>query len=116
MAKSVAERRRHKRYRVPCPASLLRAGKGSQKEEAVQARAVDLSDGGAMLAVPIKAVPHVSEKVRVVLNVPRETPNTRMLEEFSCEARIVRHQMLVDNSYAGVALQFVSTQPLALEV
>ena len=116
MAKSVAERRRHKRYRVPCPASLLRAGKGSQKEEAVQARAVDLSDGGAMLAVPIKAVPHVSEKVRVVLNVPRETPNTRMLEEFTCEARVVRHQPLEDNTVVGVALQFQPAQSLGLEV
>jgi c-di-GMP-binding flagellar brake protein YcgR len=95
---------------------LLRGGKGSEKEEVVRAKAVDVSDGGAMLAVPIKVVPHLSERVRVVLSVPRETPNTRMVEEVSCEARVVRHQPLEDNEVVGVALQFQPAQTLGLEV
>jgi c-di-GMP-binding flagellar brake protein YcgR len=116
VAKSVAERRRHKRHRVSCPVSLVASAKGKGSEETVRTRTVDVSDGGAMLAVPIKVVPRLSERVRVVLNVPRQTPNTRMVEEVSCEARVVRHQPMEDNEVVGVALQFQQVQALGLEV
>ena len=116
MAKSAVERRRHKRHRIPCPVRLLRSSKDKANGEVVRGKTLDVSDGGAMLAVPIKAVPHLSERVRVVLSVPRETPNTRMVEEVSCEARVVRHQPLEDNEVVGVALQFQPAQTLGLEV
>jgi hypothetical protein len=61
-------------------------------------------------------VPRVNERVRVVLAVPRSTPNTYMLEEVSCEATVVRHQPLEDNSVVGVAIRFQPPQDLGLEV
>jgi c-di-GMP-binding flagellar brake protein YcgR len=114
VAKHTVERRRHKRHRVSCLAKMLRESK--DKSEAVKTRSIDLSDGGAMLAIPIKVVPRISEKIRVVLSVPRETPNTRMVEDFSCEARVIRHQPLRDNEVVGVAVQFQPTVRLGLEV
>ena len=111
MAKSVAERRKHKRHRISCPLAMHRTG----EKEPVKGKTVDLSDGGAMLPIPIKFVPRVSERVRVVLALPRSTANTYMLEEVACEARVVRHQPMEDNTVVGVALQFSPTQDLGLE-
>ena len=111
MAKNGAERRRHKRHRIACPLSILRFGAA----EPLTGKTLDVSDGGAILAIPIKAVPRVSERVKVVLGVPRSTANTYMLEEVPCEARVVRHQPMDDNSVVGVALQFSPALDLALE-
>ena len=112
MAKSTAERRKHKRHRIACPLSILRSG----AKEPLQGKTLDVSDGGAILPIPIKAVPRVSERVRVVLAIPRSTANTYMLEEVPVEARVVRHQPMEDNSVVGIALQFSPAQDLGLEV
>ena len=111
MARNAAERRKHKRHRIACPLSILRFGVA----EPLKGKTLDLSDGGAILPIPIKAVPRVSERVRVVLAIPRSTANTYMLEEVPCDARVVRHQPMEDNSLVGVALQFSPTLDLALE-
>ena len=111
MAKSVAERRKHKRHRISCPLVIQRTG----EKEALKGKTVDISDGGAMLAIPIKIIPRVSERVTVLLAVPRSTANTYMVEEVALEARVVRHQPMENNAVVGVALQFTSVQELGLE-
>ena len=112
MAKKTAERRKHKRHQMSCPLSILRAG----EKEPLQGKTVDLSDGGALLPIPIKVIPRVSERVRVVLAIPRTTANTYMVEEIPVEARVVRHQPMEDNSVVGIALQFSTPQDLGLEL
>jgi c-di-GMP-binding flagellar brake protein YcgR len=109
-----AERRKYKRHRLACVVALHRHSAG----EAVKSKTLDVSDGGAMLTIPIKnvSVPKVNERVRVVLALPRSTPNTFMIEEVTCEARVIRHQPMEDDDVVGVALQFSAAQNLGLEV
>ena len=47
--------------------------------------------------------------------VPRSTANTYMLEDFSAQARVLRHQPLRNADLAGVAVQFVQPIDLGLE-
>lgn len=109
---SAVERRKHKRHRLACPLSWQKAADPSP----VKVKTIDVSDGGAMVTVPIKVVPRLADRVKVVLAVPRSTPNTYMLEEITLDAKVVRHQPLEDNESVGVALQFTSAQDLGLEV
>jgi c-di-GMP-binding flagellar brake protein YcgR len=106
------DRRRHKRHRVACAAAIQR----STVAEPVKSKTIDVSDGGAMLAIPVKVVPRLSERVRVVLALPRSTPNTYMVEEISMDALVIRHQPMEADDVVGVALQFQVPKDLGLEV
>lgn len=112
MVHRAAERRKHKRQAIACPVSLS----GEDEKFLAQSKTLDISDGGAIFAVPSKSVPRLDQKVAIVFSVPRSTPNTYMLEEFTGRARIVRHQPLLDNEQVGVAIQFLPAMSLGLEV
>jgi hypothetical protein len=112
MSGRARERRKHERKVVACAVSVYdRGGKA-----VATGRTVNLSDGGALLSVPIRSVGEVGSKVNVTLSVPRTTPNTYMLEEVASAATVVRQQPLVDAAFAGVALRFDRPLDLALEV
>jgi c-di-GMP-binding flagellar brake protein YcgR len=112
VGKSVDERRKHKRHRVSVVIALQRPASA----EPLKSKTLDVSDGGAMLTIPIKNVPKLSERVRVLLSLPRSTANTYMVEEVACDARVVRHQPMEADDVVGIALQFSATQNLGLEV
>jgi c-di-GMP-binding flagellar brake protein YcgR len=112
VGKSAVERRKHKRHAMGCSAALETPSAGG----ALRSKAVDVSDGGALLVIPIARVPRVSERVKVVLSLPRSTPNTYMVEEVACEARVIRHQPMQADDVVGVGLQFTPVQNLGLEV
>jgi hypothetical protein len=104
-----SERRRHTRYRVPCP---VRLSSGPAGEAA--GKTANVSDGGLLVALPRQALPACGSLVDVLLRVPRSTPNTYMLEEFTSRARVVRHE--TSGSRASAALQFLHPLDLAVEV
>ena len=110
MSQRGIERRRHKRFALGCPITLADA----EGTEGLKSKTVNVCDGGAFLAVPAKVVPPKDRKLTVRLLVPRTTPNTYLLEEFTSEAHVVRHDMLEDNASVGLALRF--TQPLTLDL
>jgi c-di-GMP-binding flagellar brake protein YcgR len=112
VGKSAVERRKHKRHKLGCAVALQMRSAA----EAVKSKVMDVSDGGALLTIPIKSVPRLSERVKVVLALPRSTANTYMVEEVSCDARVVRHQPMEANDVVGVALEFSPPQNLGLEV
>jgi c-di-GMP-binding flagellar brake protein YcgR len=112
VGKSAVERRKFKRHNIGCAVALQRPA----SQGPVASKTVDVSDGGALLVIPIKNVPRLSERVNVVLALPRSTANTYMVEEVACEARVVRHQPMEDDEVVGVALQFNPVQKLGLEV
>jgi hypothetical protein len=102
------ERRRHQRYELECPIRLSDAS----GRIVAQTRTENLSDGGAFVGMSIEDLPPLTAPLAVKLSVPRTTPNTRMLEEFSCGARVVRHHPFKDERVAGVGLAF--DEPLEL--
>ena len=106
-----AERRRHKRFPLPCP---VRVSQGEAAEAA--GKTANVSDGGLLVAVPQAILPACGSLVDVLLRVPRSTANSYMLEEFVSHARVVRHQTSADSQTASVALQFLRPLDLALEV
>ena len=112
MANHPSERRQHKRLELSCPLRII----GSDGEVLAETRTVNICDGGVFLSAPIEALPVCGTEVKLDLSVPRATPNTYMLEKLSCKARILRHQPLLDNRLAGMALQFVPPLQLAIEV
>ena len=76
----------------------------------------NISDGGAYLVVPTDALLSRGCEVDISFSVPRTTPNTYMLEDFACKAKVVRHQRLTEGDRRGMALQFDKPKQLVLEV
>ncbi len=111
MAKQDEERREHKRHGLDCPVAVFCRG----GQELTRGKTVNISDGGAFVSIPIKPIPDISADVNVTFSVPRTTPNTYMLEEFASPASIIRHQPLVDESLAGLAIRFDRPLELGLE-
>ena len=69
-----------------------------------------------MLAVPLEEIPPTDVVVSLKFTIPRETPNTYMLEEFCTQGKVLRHEPLNDDAQAGVAVQFLRPIELGLEV
>ncbi|MGA2266642.1 MAG: PilZ domain-containing protein [Phycisphaerae bacterium] len=104
------ERRRHKRYAVPCPAKLS-IGDGQ-----TAGKTINISDGGILIRLPQRLVPAHGGLMDIHLRVPRSTANTYMLEEFTSVARVVRWEDVDDGAVAVVGLEFTRPLALALEV
>lgn len=109
------ERRQNKRFAIRCGAAVL----ASPGQAAIKVRTINVSDGGALLEVPVASVPPQAcpgESIEVTLSVPRSTANTYMVEQLASPARVIRHEMLNDNSLVGLALQFLRPLELGIEV
>jgi hypothetical protein len=113
MALKEDERREYKRFAA---SSLAAVNFGDSA--AVEARTVNLSDGGVFLSLACDAKASAGAKVTVSFKLPRSTPNTFMLEDVSSQARIVRAQAANDaiSRSAGLALQFLKPLDLQIEV
>ena len=107
-----SEKRQHKRTELAFSFTL----RGGESEVISKTKSLNISDGGALVSVPVDAVPEFGSNLHVCFSVPRKTPNTYMLEDFLCSGRVVRHQPLEDNRLVGVALEFSQPLQLALEV
>jgi len=110
MSNNESERRNHGRYNVGCPVSVSTDGSRLH----AKGRALNISDSGALLAMPVDTVPRLRQKVQMRVSVPRTTPNTHMFEDFQLDATVVRHHPMVDNSLAGVAMKFTEMAELNL--
>ena len=106
------ERRRHKRAELPCPLMLM----NGSDELIARTRCLNICDGGVLVTVPIGSVPAFGSELHVKGSIPRTTPSTYMLEKFTCDARVVRHQPLKDEHLVAVALKFSRPLELNLEV
>jgi len=75
---------------------------------------MNVGDGGAMCIVPITFLESLPATVDLSFALPRRTANTRMVEHVTAEATIVRHEPMVDEAQAGIAVRF--TMPLDLQI
>lgn len=106
------EQRQHSRLKVECPVSFFtRSG-----ELVAKGKSLDMSDGGTYVSVPAKAVDRIKGRVNLTFSIPRSTENTYMLEDFACQADVIRQKPLADKKLAGVAIAFTSPMDLSLEV
>lgn len=106
------QRRQHNRVKVECPVTFFtRSG-----EAAAKGKSVDLSNGGIFVSVPVEEAGDIRGTVNLTFSVPRSTENTYMLEDFACQADILRSQALVDENSTGVAVAFTKPLDLDLEV
>ncbi len=106
------ERREHSRTPVDCAVSLATGRDETQAE----ARILNLSDGGAMLVAPVRQIPDLGQAVSMSIALPRSTPNTRMVEQVSVSATVVRHEAAFDDDLGFVAVRFRDAMDLDLEV
>ena len=109
MAKHGAERRKHKRHDIPCPVKILDSEGGLLAKSKCQ----NISDGGILVPLPPTAAGKMGANVQIEISVPRTTPNTYMLEQFSSMARVIRTQ---DTDSAGIAAAFEFARPLNLAI
>ena len=112
MPKQQYDRRKYYRTDVSCPVTVSAAGHSGQ----AKGNTLNLSDGGALLTIPINSMPGLAERVAVQLSLPRTTPNTRMYEDLASQATVVRHQPMIDERLVGVAIRFSKVMKLNLEV
>lgn len=106
------ERRLHTRVELSCPLEVAdRHGR-----ELFRIRTMNVSNGGLYLETPVSNLPEddLPDEVQLRLSIPRSTPNTFMLEDFTIPARILRSEPLAEGNEAGIAIQFA--QPLALHL
>jgi hypothetical protein len=104
---TAAERRKYRRYEVPCRLNVAVPGGGD-----VRVRTVNISDGGAYFVTD--EVIEVGRQVNVRLTVPRDTANTFFLEQFAARASVIRCDPQANNGGAGVALRFEKVLALDL--
>jgi len=112
MANQRRERRREPRTATSCAAAVS----DEQRPREAGGRTVNLSNGGALITMPIEALPAVGGRVNVTLSVPRSTPNTRMVEKIATAATVLRHELMVDDRLAGMAVRFEREVDFAFEV
>lgn len=105
------ERRQHKRQKLACPIWMA----ADDGRELTHSRTVNISDGGMLVPVDAKDAPARGAWVHVRFSVPRSTPSTYLLEDFACDARVVRRQE-ASVTRQHVALRFDRPVSLALEV
>lgn len=110
MATHADERRAHRRSALSCPVALT----DDAGEPIARSHTINISDGGMLVSLSIEALKQVGKQTRVTLSVPRSVPGQYHLEEFETLAHVVRHQPMVDERYAGAALQF--EQPVDLHL
>ena len=112
MARQSREHREHERVELACPIKLYDNG----GEVLAQSKTLNISDGGALVSLPLDSLPKIGSKANITLSVPRSTPTTYMLEDFACRGEVIRHQPLVESNFAGLALRFEEPQELGLVV
>ena len=105
------ERRRHKRHDLSCPAGV---SDGSGHKPA-SGKTLNISDGGLLVPLAAEDAPQPGAAVRVRFSVPRQTPNTFMLEDFSAAASVVRLADGGDGEQIQIALRFDKPLELGLD-
>ena len=111
MSDQDSERRRHRRLRMSFPVSFFdRSG-----TVIVKGDSIDLSDSGIFVSVPVESMEKLDNKVNLTFSVSRSDNGGFMLEDFACQADVVRQQPLTDPTFAGVAMSFERVLDLALE-
>jgi c-di-GMP-binding flagellar brake protein YcgR len=106
-----SERRQHQRRKLACPIWMA----ADDGRELTHSRTVDISDGGMLVPMDAKDAPTRGAWVHVRFSVPRATPSTYLLEDFACDARVVRRKR-AGAKRQHVALRFDRPVSLALEV
>ncbi len=104
-----AERRRHKRHDLACPTTLVVEG-----GKLMKAKTINISDGGAYIALHTEEMPRCEAKVAVRLSLPRKTANSFMFEDIAAAARIIRSED--KGRSAALAIEFDSPMKLDIEV
>ena len=112
MANVSYERRKHKRHDLACPVRLA----SDPAEAPTKSKGINLSDGGLLFPLPAQAVPPVGSHVQLGFSVPRSTPNTYLLEDFSSRAVVVRSEPPDGEGAVRVAVQFEGPMNLAIDV
>ena len=112
MAGVGAERRTSIRMDIPCPWVM----RDSAGQTIAKGKSLNVGDGGMFLPMRVEHLPPRDSRVTISFAVPRTTPNTYMLEDFSAQATVLRHQPLVKSDLAGVAVKFVQPVSLGLEL
>jgi len=105
----MSEKRAHKRFELDCHVTL-RNGDGRE----TKSLSLNISNGGMFLPVRLHETPEAGHELDVEFSVPRSTPNTFLLEQFRAKAEVLRHGMMKDEQYAGLAIRFKT--PLALQI
>ena len=112
MAEMSYERRKHKRHDLACPVRFA----GDEAEAPARIKGINISDGGILFPLPGQAAPDVGAQVQVDFSVPRSTPNTFLMEEFSSKAIVVRTEPGGGRRPVRVALRFEQPMDLGIEV
>jgi hypothetical protein len=104
-----ADRRAHRRYELACPAQLF----NTDGETLGGGKTRNLSDGG--LLVPLDAPVEPGTSVSLCFSLPRQTPNSYLLEHVAGEGRVVRVEP-DQSARCAAAIAFDAPMDLKIEV
>lgn len=108
MAANVAEKRQYHRFALSYPIKLF----GRSGQELTASRTLNLSRGGALLAVPQEALKQLGQTVNVTVSLPEWSYRPDAVTDFACEARVVRRKQPTDGRPGGMAIEFAKPMQL----
>lgn len=111
MDQTPTEMRRYPRFELSCTIKLF----NETGQKLAETRTVNLSDGGALVPVPLEAVPAVGSVLDLEIQVPSSPAGAGPITNFIGQARVIRHQDSDEADKKGVALEFLQPLPLELD-
>ena len=108
------DRRRFPRFTLDCPVGLFTPAVGRWRKELAHSHTDNISNGGCYLTLAEKPGFQPAQSLQLELNLPRQTPNTYMLEPIRTSARILRIED-ARHTESSLAIQFEKPLDLQLE-
>ena len=112
MGETFRENRRHARKELRCPLTVFNL----DGEMLGSGDTINISNGGALLAIPAGSVPEVHAHVDVTFFVPRDPPQTDRLDAYATRAEVLRHEASPDAKAVDLAIRFAKPVHLSLRV
>lgn len=118
------EQRKFPRTELSCPVEIVSHAAPNRSAPA-QSRTDNISNGGCYLTLSSSSSLAPGDLVNLNLKIPRQTPNTYLLEPLKIQARVVRieparqgssHQKALEQAHEmGLALEFSDPRRLSLD-
>ncbi len=111
MSADSAERRNYVRLALTCAVELIDA----TNQAVAHGRTINISNGGALVRIPIGSAPSLGSVVEMKMHVPHSRDGTGPTREFSAQVRILRCEQEADSDNTAVAMQFLEPLELGLQ-
>ena len=96
------EKRHHYRFEMAYPIRLFSRG----GQELATSQTVNISQGGTLLILADEKLSDIDELVNVTISMPESSYAAEKVNDFACQANVIRAERRPDDGWAAIALAF----------